>query len=270
MAAGSAVNVVEVFEGGDWMVEVLPAEPLRRLGVVVDRSRRVTSVRFPVSFVRAEVDGVDPPLARLVRAGEVRLKLHLVLAAMATKAPFEITDPPAAHWLAGLLDLEDPDTNGARRVMDALSWLDRNDFIVRTRRSGKTPLIRLLHHGSTSAVSGRYVGAPISLWQKGWLLTLSGRALGIYLVLLEASGGSKDGSATLSGSRKAQYGLSVDTWARAAGELQEAGLLTVEEVFARASSKDEYEPKRRRHRYILTPNAVLARGPMAAASSWPW
>jgi hypothetical protein len=243
------------------MVEALPAEPLRRLRVVVERSRRSTSVRFPVSFVRAEFDGLDPPLAKLVRAGAVRLKLHLVLAVMATRAPFEITDPPPAQWLAGLLGLAEPETNGARRVSDALSWLHSNGFIVRTPRAGRTPHIRLVHHGSVSAAGGRYVQAPIALWREGWVLTLSGRALAIYLVLKEASGGSRDGSATLSGSRKAQYGLSDETWARAAAELEAASLLTVEEVFGRASSRDEYEPKRRRRRINIASTASQEQGP---------
>ena len=245
------------------MPQELPAEPLRRLRVLVDRSRRKTSVRFQVGFVRAEADGVAPPLAELVRAGEVRLKLHLVLAMMATKSPFELDDPPAAHWFAGLLDLPDPDINGARRVNEAMTWLHENGFIVRTRRKGKPPHIRVTHHGSVSAAGGRYVQAPISLWQEGFLLALSGRALALYLILREASGGSKTHSATLSGGRKAQYGLSEDTWGRAAGELEGAGLLQVEEVFARASSKDEYGPKRRRRRYTLVSPEVLALGPVA-------
>jgi hypothetical protein len=235
------------------MAQELPAEPLRRLRVLVDRSRRATSVRFPIGFVRAEVDGVDPPLARLVRAGEVRLKMHLVLAMMATRSPFELDDPPGAAWFAGMLDLPDPDMNGARRVNEALTWLHDNGFIIRTRQQGKSPHIRVVHHGSVSAAGGRYVQAPISLWQEGFLLILPGRALALYLILKEASGGSKDRSATLSGSRKAQYGLSEDTWARAASELEMVGLVRVEEVFARASSKDEYGPKRRRHRYTLAP-----------------
>lgn len=248
------------------MPEGLPAEPLRRLRVVVERSRRSSSVRFPISFVRADIDGAQPPLAQLVRAGDVRLKIHFVLAAMATRDPFKINEPPAAHWLAGLLNLPKPDTNGARRVTEAMAWLDNHGFIERTPRPGKTPAIRVIHHGSVSAAGGRYVQAPISLWQQGWLLKLSARALGIYLVIKEASGGSRTGSATLSGSRKAQYGLSPETWARAAAELDKAGLLTVEEVFDRASSRDEYEPKRRRLRYTLEPTSVLDLGPGAAAA----
>lgn len=105
---------------------------------------------------------------------------------------------------------------------------------------------------------------PLDIWTQGWLLTLSGRALALLLVLTEASGGNKANSAILSGSRKAQYGLSDDTWTRATGELEAVGLLVAEEVFARASSRDEWGPKRRRQRYTLLAEAMLALGPGGA------
>ena len=233
--------------------------------MLVKRSGRASSVRFPVSFVRAEIDGVDPPLAHLLRAGDLRLKMHLVLALMATKSPFDLDDPPPANWFAGLLDLPDPDGNGARRVNEAQKWLHDQGFIVRTGRPGKSPHIRLIHHGSVSATGGRYVQVPLGLWEQGWLLTLPGRALALLLILREASGGSKTNSATLTGSRKEQYGLSDDTWTRAARDLERAGLLEVEEVFARASSKDEWGPKRRRQRYTILPG-VLALDPRVGSA----
>ena len=240
------------------MVTHLPAEPLRKLRVIAARSKRTSSVRFPVQFVREQLTGERPPLARLVRAGEVRLKLHLTLALMATKKPYELQDPPAAHWFADMLGLADPQTLGARRVGEALAWLDKEDFIDREPRRGKPSDIKLLHHGSISAAGGRYVQAPLDLWQQGWILTLSARAIGIYLVLKEATGGRADHAAVLSGTRKAQYYLSDETWARGAKDLENAGLLEVEEIFGPATSKDEYEPKRRRLRYTLT------EGPLAS------
>ncbi len=100
---------------------------------------------------------------------------------------------------------------------------------------GKTAHIRLLHHGSANTGAGRYVAAPLALWNQGWILTLPARAVGIYLVLKEATGGNANKAATLPGTRKAQYGLSPDTWTRATHELEMAGLLTVKEVFAKAS-----------------------------------
>ena len=236
----------------------LPAEPLRKLRLVMDRSKRLTSVRFPVEFVREQLTGERPPLARLVRAGDVRLKLHLTLALMATRQPYELRDPPAAYWFADMLGLPDHETLGARRVGEALAWLEKERFIERTRRPGKTSMIKLLQHGSTSAAGGRYVQAPLDLWQQGWLLTLPARGIGIYLVLKEATGGRADHAAVLSGTRKAQYYLSDETWARGAKDLEDAGLLLVEEIFGKASSKDEYEPKRRRLRYTLIDGALTS------------
>ncbi len=244
----------------------LPAEPLRKLRLVADRSKRISSVRFPVEFVREQVTGERPPLARLVRAGEVRLKLHLTLALMATRQPYELREPPAAYWFASMLGLSNHETSGARRVGDALAWLEREHFIERTPRPGKTSKIKLLHHGSTSAAGGRYLQAPLDLWKQGWLLALPARAIGLYLVLKEATGGRADHDAMLSGTRKAQYYLSDETWARGAKDLEDAGLLHVEETFARASSKDEYEPKRRRLRYTLL-DSVIASPPGTPADS---
>lgn len=234
----------------------LPAEAMRRLELAVERSKRTSAVRFPVGFIRTQRHGEDPPLAHLLRAGDVRLKLHLHLALIATRSPFEIDAPPA-HYLAGVLNL--PASTGARRISEALTWLHDNGFIDRVRRPGATPHIRVLHHGSVSAANGRYVRAPLSLWTNGWILTLPARAIALFLILQEASGGSSDNSAVLSGSRKDQYGLSTDTWARAADDLAERGLLDVKEVFAAASSRDEYEPKRRRRRYTLKPEGLESR-----------
>jgi DNA-binding transcriptional MocR family regulator len=118
-----------------------------------------------------------------------------------------------------------------------------------------------------SAAGGRYVQVPLDIWTHGWLLTLSGRALALYLVLREASGGVLSRSATLSTSRKMQYGLSDDTWTRATRELEEAGLLETEPVFARATSKDEWGPKRLRQKHTLMPDAVLELGPFGTSSN---
>ncbi|WP_145978717.1 hypothetical protein [Granulicoccus phenolivorans] len=242
------------------MSQALPAEALNKLRRFVERSKRSSSVRFPVSFVRSQLDSATPPLARLVISGGVRLNMHLLLALMATRDPFEISEPPPASYFAQALALPNPDTAGARRVTDALTWLHDHEYIVRTRRPGKTAHIRLLHHGSANTGAGRYVAAPLALWNQGWILTLPARAVGIYLVLKEATGGNANKAATLPGTRKAQYGLSPDTWTRATHELEMAGLLTVKEVFAKASPTDEWEPKRRRLEYRLT-DTVLDLGP---------
>jgi hypothetical protein len=240
------------------MPQGLPAEPVRKLQAAVRKSKRTTSVRFSIGFVRRQLTGETPPLARLFRAGDVRLKLYLVLTMIATRFPFEIDNSPPATYLASMLNLEDPDKNGARRITDALAWLHREKFLERTSRPGKTPRIRVLQPGSSDIARGRYVSVPLDIWDKGWLLYLSGRALALYLVLLEATGGRPGRTAMLTGDRKAQYDLSDETWARAAAELEDAGLLHVEETFSKSSEKEEFELRRRRLRYTLAEDSALA------------
>jgi hypothetical protein len=239
------------------MPKGLPAEPVRRLQAAVTRSKRKTSVQLPVGFVRRQTTGETPPLARAFRAGDVRLKLYLILAMIATRSPYKIDDSPPASYLASMLNLEDPEKSGARRVTDAVAWLHREGFIERTSRPGKTPSIRVLRPGSTNAAVGRYVSVPLDIWEEGWLLYLSGRALTLYLVLREATGGRPGRAAMLPGDRKRQYDLSDETWARAAAELEEAGLLEVEEKFSKSSEQWEFEPKRRRLRYTLVEDSIL-------------
>jgi len=240
------------------MPKGLPAEPVRKLQAAVNRSKRSTSVQFPVGFVRRQLTGETPPLARLFRGGDVRFKLYLILAMIATRAPYEIEDSPPSIYLASMLNLDDPDKTGARRVTDALAWLHREKFVERTSRPGRTPRIRVLRPGSTAIATGRYVSVPLDIWDKGWLLYLSGRALALYFVLLEATGGRPGRAAMLTGDRKRQYDLSDETWARGAAELEEAGLLEVEEVFSKSSEKGEFELKRRRLRYTLAEDSNLA------------
>ena len=242
------------------MGSAVPAEPLRKLQLAVKRSRRSSSVRFPIGFVRQEVSGESPPLAQLLRGGEVRLKLYLTLAMIATRAPHELDPPPASH-LAAMLNLDDPTHNGARRINDALQWLHAKGFLIRTPRPGRTPHLQLLHPGSVPIGSGRYVSLPIAIWEEGWLYVLSARALALYLVLREATGGR--GAATLPGGRKAQYDLSADTWTRATRELETAGLLDVREVFDEPSF-ETFELSRRRLEYTLTTDDFLASGPNPA------
>jgi hypothetical protein len=162
--------------------------------------------------------------------------------------------------MAAMLNLDDPARNGARRINDALQWLHAKGFLVRTPRPGRTPHLQLLRPGSVAIGSGRYVSLPIDIWEQGWLYVLSARALALYLVLREATGGRPEQAATLPGGRKSQYDLSPDTWTRATRELEEAGLLAVREVFDEPSF-ETFELSRRRLEYRLTTDDVLASGP---------
>jgi hypothetical protein len=184
----------------------------------------------------------------------VQMTLSLVM--LATKKPYEIDDLPSAAWLADMLNLPDAEQNGARRVASALRWLHAEGFILRKPRPGHTPHLTILQPGSESAAGGRYVQVPLDIWREGWILTLSCRALAIYIVLREATGG-RHGSAVIPGSRKAQYDLSDEIWAKAAAELTAVGLLEVRDVFEKSSQRNEFESARRRLRYTLSPDDLI-------------
>src|SRR5688500_8111034 len=83
------------------------------------------------SFVaRREGKVGPPPLALLMRGGrggEVRLKLLLSLLWVGAKPPHDVTFPSRA-W-AHLIGLADPDTNGARRIREAIDWLTHHRFL---------------------------------------------------------------------------------------------------------------------------------------------
>lgn len=225
------------------VVDFVSDEAVRRLGVLVSRSRRTAGARFEVGFVRREISGSSPPLARLLRGGEVRLKLFLVLALKATRSPYEIKELEQSSWLAVALGLDDPHVNGARRVNSALRWLASNGFIERQGRQ-----IKVLYPASTNATA-RYVKVPVELWSEGWLVSLSSAAIAVLIVLREVTGGR--GPSVIAGSRKDQYELSDETWAKGIEELERAGLGTAEEVFKSARDDEGYDSKRRRLEYQL-------------------
>lgn len=218
---------------------VLPNAESRRLLVrAVERSRRTKAVQLPIGFVRSESQA-PPPLARMLRGGrggEVRLKIYLSVTLLATKSPHDIRQPiPARAW-AEMLALPDPETAGARRVADALAWLNKEKFIKLQRTSGRPPTITLrsplADDKGYKRPSGRWVSVPLTLWSNEWITHLSGSGLALLLVLLELQGGLKSSTdaPSASGPRRDRYGLSDDTWTRAAKELKGLGILTVHRV----------------------------------------
>src|SRR5690242_17375576 len=106
------------------------------LDQAVKRSRRSSGIQLPLGFVRNPTVTGNPPLARMIRGGrggEVRLKLYLTMILVAVRPPYDIKNVPARVW-AEMLDLEDPEGLGARRVSDALQWLAQRHFINLTSR----------------------------------------------------------------------------------------------------------------------------------------
>ncbi|RFU19156.1 hypothetical protein [Geodermatophilus marinus] len=234
------------------------AEPRRRLRQAVARSQRRTGVQLPIGFVRSlQSQPEATPLVRLLRGGrggEIRLKLYLSLSLLATAAPYDIGQPIPSSWWAHALGLADPERGGARRVSDALDWLERNDFIRLGRRPGYPSSVTLLdarggggpYRSRVEAGESRWIVVPLGLWRQEWIVVLSGSALALFLVLIELTGG-RTKPASLESGRHNQYGLSTDTWRRASKELSEVGLLSV----GRITEGRDLDVRRTRNTYLL-------------------
>lgn len=235
------------------------ADAVAAMKLAVARSKRASSVPFPVEFVRSA--GETPAmLAQLMaggRGGSVRLKLYLTLAMQATKPPRTVAPRTSAAY-ARLLDL--PEGAGSRRINEAIKWLASRRLIERSARPGRPAQITLLQpdgsgHPWDANVGPRWVTLPIQVWDDGWIFELSGRALAVYVALRELLGGNKhpDGQ-FMDGYRKAQYGMSDDTWTRATKELVQLGLLRVTvEPWG-----DDERLRRVRRRYLLVDLAQVS------------
>jgi hypothetical protein len=217
----------------------------------VDRSKRASTVQFPVAFAKT-ADG-EPPLSRLMgggQGGEVRLKLFLTFAMQATRPPRTVP-PRSAQALAALLDL--PEKGGGRRVNAALNWLERERMITRITRPGRAPEVTVLNPDGSGtewvrSSGARWITLPIEFWREGWIHRLSGRAVAVYIALRELVGGKSDPRGEyMDRYRKNQYGMSNDTWTRATKELVELGLL---QVSVEMAGDDEIR-FRKRNRYTL-------------------
>jgi hypothetical protein len=231
----------------------IPSDALAALERATQRSKRTSTVRFPVNYVRRG-DAKQPTASRLLRSGELRLKLHMTLIMQATKYPYTLPKRPTRS-LSTMLDL--PAATGTRRITDALQKLRQEQLLVdRAGPDGKAGLLLLHPDGSGSQWDGkdaRYIGVPLGLWTNGWILKLSGRALAVELALLEVNGGTKEPNGELmDGYRKRQYGLSDDTWTRATHELETLGLLQSTNV---VWGNDDHEIRRRK-RYLVLPDAL--------------
>jgi hypothetical protein len=229
----------------------VPSEAIESLDRATARSKRKSSVNFPITYVKR--GDQTPTAARLFRSDELRLKLHMTLAMQATRAPRTLPKRPTQS-LARLLNL--PADTGSRRVKDAMKFLERENLITATPPTdGKEGLLLLHPDGSGNAWEGngaRWVGVPFTLWTNAWILRLSGRAVAVLLALLELNGGSEhpDGE-LMDRHRKKQYGLSDDTWTRATQELERFNLLRMTQV---RWGNDDYEIRQRKRYFVIREN----------------
>lgn len=228
-------------------MEKPPQEAVARLEKAMDRSKRKSSVRLPLGFARDSAGKpATPPLALILQGGgEVRLKVFLTTLMMATKRPHNTK--VSSSDLAAMLNLPDPQGAGARRVNKAFKDLAGRKLVRRERMPGYVPETTILDPAGSGkgwdadALERPYITLPIDLWRRGWLIALSGRALGLLVILRELTNARPGGLGWADGIRKRQYGLSDDTWTRGTAELVALGLLEItEQVYA-----SQGEPRRR-------------------------
>lgn len=244
------------------------------------RAKRNAPVRY--SFIRRYQAGeVDPPLARILRGGhggrggDVRLRLYLSLLWMARDDPtFSF---PARAW-AALLGLDTPTTNGARRVKQALRWLDEAGFLHLERAPGRDSVVHLLDDSGSGqayelpgtthtrlknagkAAESRkhlYVQLPAALWTQGWMSLLHGPAVAMLLVFYLESRPGHDGAKEWvwisPTSAQQRYALSEDTRTKGVRQLKAAGLV---EVRRRAVAPDSFDYTRVRNVYRLVTDRI--------------
>ncbi len=249
-----------------------PSERALRLANTLSERLKGRAAKIRFDFVR-NPEGVPgpPPLAQLLRGGRggnVRLKLLLSLLWVAgggSDDRHKTNAYPARAW-AGLLDLPDPETNGQRRIRDAVQWLEAKEFVRTDKQPGKPMALQLLledgsgkayfdpaEHAHTKkagkqamTASDLYISLPNSFWTDGWLVTLSGRALAMLLVLAEVTFSEREWDWVSPARARQRYGLSEDTWSRGIAELKERGII---EIRKRPVGEDEFDFHRVRNIY---------------------
>lgn len=189
------------------------------------------------AFIKSPHPEVRPPLAEMLvggQGGEVRLKLYLTLLFICRAAPHS-TSVPSRAW-AELFDLPQPSAEGSRRVRDALKWLETHHFVEVERKAGSHPKVTiLLEDGSGSTFrkvskenGDHWEQLPATMWSKGWIAALSGRAIAMLLILLDYGGrvGKRGETFWVPPERALElYSLSPEMWAKGTAELQRYGIL---------------------------------------------
>ncbi|MFG1638593.1 hypothetical protein ACGFKX_27605 [Pseudonocardia alni] len=222
-------------------------------------------------FVREHVGEPDPPLARVLRGGrggrggDVRFRLYLSLLWLVRDEP-ELSFP-ARSW-AALLGLDEPETKGARRIKDALRWLEDIDLVRLKRAAGHDSVVQVrddagtgepyelpgsaynrLRNDPAAARAHLYTRIPNGLWTGGWMSILSGPAVAMLLVLLYETARSNSATVWFSPSlADLRYGLSEDTRGKGLLQLEQAGLV---DVRRRAIAPDGFDYRKVRNVHTL-------------------
>jgi len=229
-------------------------------------------------IARTDPTEQPPPMARILRGGggrggATRLKLFLSLLWLARNRPDPVFGYPAQQ-LASLLGLSSPQGAGARRIHDALKWLQRESFVRLEPRPGEAARIHLLddagsgttyqapgplvsrkRKNSTEREKHFYVQLKPELWTEGWISHLSGASVAMYLAALHEERG-KTGDAVWISPRigRERYDLSDETRGKGLAELVNLGLLNLERRPVPQASFDERY--RARNVYRVVPNGL--------------
>lgn len=254
----------------------LPSPQALAAAEALARRARQRSAQLRRVFVeRADVSS-PTPLALMIRGGRggsVRLRTYLSMLFIAGAEPFDVSYPARA-W-ATLLNLKDPETGGARRVNEAVAWLEQNKFVTVALNPGKPSRVTLLNEqatgekysipgetynklrskvGDDQSRKNRYIKVPPAFWTAGWLSVLSAPAISMYLVLLCAQTSDEVSEVWFSPDQaKKLYSLSADTRSRGLAELRRAGLVSVRR---KALSNDIFDVQRFRNAYTLDPDRL--------------
>jgi hypothetical protein len=195
------------------------------------------------------------PMARILRGdggrgGATRLKLYLSLLWLARS--FSRDRPVFAYpaqQLAVLLGLPNPEAAGARRIQEALRWLEKADFVTLDRRRGDVTRVHLLDDAGsgkpyrpTGPLVRRaarrtqddrephfYVQLDARFWTEGWISDLSGPAVAMYLACLYEQRGRPYEPVWISPRvGRERFDLSDETRNKGLRELVDAGLLDMQ------------------------------------------
>lgn len=198
----------------------------------------------------------------LAGGGEVRLKMYLTALWWATSEPHNIEDVPASAW-ARAFGLDRYSTAGAKRVLDATTWLTDHQLMRSARTRGAPAKLQLLREDGSGDPYHRpwwgherdeherlpipdedlYFQIPKEFWEAGWVSVLSGPAVMCLCIHLAATWGWKangyaertskedDRPARLKwhhfteAERRDRFTVSEDTWRRGNHELVAWGLV---------------------------------------------
>ena len=177
----------------------------------------------------------NPPLAELMRGSKgaaLRIKLYLTLLWLAGGGDDRHSVTFPARLFAELLDLDEPEGRGDRRVREAIKLLERKQLIRLDARKGQPSVLYLLREdgcgqrytrpaddlaqkkkqGNEIDRADYFVQLPDTFWTLGWVHVLGAPGLAILLILLEVTQQGKKKAEWLSPSQRRRYGLSDDSW----------------------------------------------------------